>query len=146
MAIKFDIKRTGFPVKIGDLELWFDSSLENLRRFFDIEKIAENKLKEISEKAKHIHFPDNSKDLEVYKVDAAFDLQKEYIAIQYDILFGDGKFKEIYEMYPDILALEDILDPIGESISKRIIEMEDERATIVEERKQKYLKQKASKK
>lgn len=146
MAIKFDIKRTGFPVKIGDLELWFDSSLENLRRFFDIEKIAENKLKEISEKAKHIHFPDNSEDLEVEKVDAAFDLQKEYIAIQYDILFGDGKFKEIYEMYPDILALEDILDPIGESISKRIIEMEDERATIVEERKQKYLKQKASKK
>lgn len=146
MAIKFDIKRTGFPVKIGDLELWFDSSLENLRRFFDIEKIAENKLEEISEKAKHIHFPDNSEDLEAEKVDAAFDLQKEYIAIQYDILFGDGKFKEIYEMYPDILALEDILDPIGESISKRIIEMEDERATIVEERKQKYLKQKASKK
>lgn len=146
MAIKFDIKRTGFPVKIGDLELWFDSSLENLRRFFDIEKIAENKLKGISEKAKHIHFPDNSEDLEAEKVDAAFDLQKEYIAIQYDILFGDGKFKEIYEMYPDILALEDILDPIGESISKRIIEMEDERATIVEERKQKYLKQKASKK
>ena len=146
MAIKIDIKRTGFPVRIGDLELWFDSSLENLRRFFDIEKIAENKLKEISEKAKHIHFPDNSEDLEAEKVDAAFDLQKEYIAIQYDILFGDGKFKEIYEMYPDILALEDILDPIGESISKRIIEMEDERATIVEERKQKYLKQKSSKK
>ena len=35
MSIQIEIKRTGFPVKLGEVELWFDTSLENLTRFFD---------------------------------------------------------------------------------------------------------------
>lgn len=150
-GIKIDIKRTGFPVKVGDMDLWFDSSLENLRRFFDIEKIATDKLKIVQEKAKHIHFPDENEiketdDIDVKTVDAAFDLQKEYIAIQYDILFGEGKFKEIYKEYPDIIALENVLDPIGRAIAKKIGEMEEEREKVVEDKKSEYLKKKAIKK
>ncbi len=146
--IKIDIKRTGFPVKIGSLELWFDSSLENLRRFFDVEELAQEKLKEAQEKAKHIHFPDDVEieDVDTKAVDAALDVNKEFIAAQYDIIFGDGVFKKIYKEYPDIIALEQALDPIGFAIAKRIEEQEAERAKQVEARKKEYLEKKRKKK
>lgn len=152
--IKIDIKRTGFPVQIGSLELWFDSSIENLRRFFNIEEIAQEKLKEAREKAKHIHFPEdmdweNVEDLDVKTVDAAFDLNKEFIAAQYDIIFGDGTFKKIYKEYPDIVALQQALDPIGVAIAEKIESQEQERKKEVEKTQQEIIermKQKRKKK
>ncbi|MEW8974110.1 MAG: hypothetical protein AB2375_07935 [Tissierellaceae bacterium] len=147
--IKIDIQRTGFPVKIGDLELWFDSSLENLRTFFNIEEVAQEKLKEAQAKAKHIHFPDDIEeveDIDVKTVDAAFDVTKEWIATQYDIIFGDGAFKKIYKQYPDIIALENALDPIGIAIANRIEELESERVKEFDKKKKEYLKKKAKKK
>lgn len=148
MTIQIDIKRTGFPVKIGSLELWFDSSIENLRRFFNIEEIAQQKLKEAQKKAQHIHFPEdvNIENLKVETVDAAFDVQKEFIAAQYDILFGDGTFKKIYAEYPDVLALEQAMDVIGASIAQRIEELEEERSAKTEMKKAEYLNKKAQKK
>lgn len=148
MTINIDIKRTGFPVKIGALELWFDASLENLRRFFDVEEIAQEKLKEAQEKAKHIHFPEvveNIEDVEVETVDAAMDVNKEFIAAQYDVIFGDDTFKNIYKEYPDVIALERALEPIGIAIAKKIEEMEHERKQVVESKKDEYLKKKAQK-
>ncbi|MCM3618752.1 hypothetical protein M3936_14265 [Sutcliffiella horikoshii] len=146
-ALKFDIQRTGFPVKIGAIELWFDSSLENLRRFFDVEQIAQEKLKEAQEKAKHIHFPDDIdvENMDVELVDAAFDVNKEFIAAQYDVIFGEGTFKKIYKQYPDIIALEKAFDPIGIAIAKRIEELEAERTEKVEVKKNEYLTKKAQK-
>nr|WP_289038283.1 hypothetical protein [uncultured Allobacillus sp.] len=149
-AIKVDIKRTGFPVKIGSLELWFDSSIENLRRFFNVDKIAREKLKEAEEKAKHIHFPDEVTAESVQKmadkdIDAALDLNKEFIAAQYDIIFGDGTFKKIYKEYPDVLALEKALDPIGIAIAERIEEQEKERYGEVENKKREILNKKKAK-
>jgi len=41
MTIQINVNRTGFPVKVGSLELWFDSSIENLRNFFNIDEIAQ---------------------------------------------------------------------------------------------------------
>lgn len=149
MTIQIDINRTGFPVKIGSLELWFDSSIENLRSFFNIEEIAQQKLKEAQEKAQYIHFPaeiNDISDIEVETVDAAIDLQKEFIAAQYDILFGNGTFKKIYKVYPDILALEKALEVVGVSIAKRIDEMEEERNAATEAKKAEYLNKKAQKK
>lgn len=148
--LNFDVQRTGFPVRIGKIELFFDSSIENLRRFFDIEELAQEKLKEAQEKAKHIHFPDKIdaetvKNMDTKTVDAALDLNREFIAIQYDIIFGNGVFKKIYKEYPDILALEKMLDPIGKAITKRIEEMESERTQEVEEKKSEYLNKKARK-
>jgi protein involved in ribonucleotide reduction len=147
-GVKIDIKRTGFPVKIGDVELWFDSSLENLRRFFNVDEIAQEKLKEAQEKAKHIHFPNdvNVENIDVKTVDAAFDVNKEFIAAQYDIIFGDGTFKKVYKKYPDIIALEDALDVVGVSIAKRIEELEAERTEKTQAKKAEYLSKKAKKK
>lgn len=143
-----DVQRTGFPVKFGNVELWFDSSMENLRRFFNIDGIAQEKLKEAQEKAKHIHFPEevDIDNLEVETVDAAFDVHKEFIAAQYDIIFGDGTFKKIYKSHPDILALEHALEVVGAAISRRIEEREEERKEKVEAKKAEYLSKKAQKK
>lgn len=146
--LKIDIQRTGFPVKIGTVELWFDSSIENLRRFFNVEEIAQKKLKEAQDKARHIHFPEeiNIDNLEIETVDAAIDVNKEFIAAQYDILFGDGTFKKIYKTYPDVLALEQSLEVVGVAISKRIEELEEERTEKTESKKAEYLSKKAKKK
>jgi predicted O-methyltransferase YrrM len=149
--VKIDINRTGFPVKIGTIEVWFDSSLENLRRFFNVDELANKKLKEAQEKAQHIHFPSNLEnieieDIDVKSVDAALDVNKEFIAAQYDVVFGDGTFKKIYKKYPDVIALENALDPIGIAISKRIEELEDQRSEVVEAKKNEYLNKKSKKK
>lgn len=148
--VQIEIKRTGFPVKIGNIELWFDSSAENLRNFFNIEEIAEEKLKEAQEKAEHIHFPEGIENYEldekdVEKIDAAFDVSKEFVAAQYDILFGDGTFKMIYEEYPDVIALERALVPLGEKIAERIGEMEKEREEEFKEIEKQYLNKKKAK-
>lgn len=146
--LKIEIQRTGFPVKIGTLELWFDSSLENLRRFFNIEEIAQEKLKKAQDKAQHIHFPADIdiENIDIKTVDAAFDVNKEFIAAQYDIIFGDDIFKKIYKTHPDILALEQSLESIGVAIAKRIEEQEEERSVKVEDKKAEYLKKKTKKK
>ena len=148
--IKIDIQRTGFPVKISGVNFWFDSSIENLRRFFNVEELAHEKLKEAQEKAKHIHFPaeitiENIHEVDPKDIDDALNLNNEFVAAQYDILFGDGSFKEIYKKIPDIIALEKALEPIGNAIAKRIEELEFERTKEVENIKKDYLKKKASK-
>lgn len=147
--IKIDIQRTGFPVKVGSVELWFDSSLENLMNFSNLDEIAQQKLKEAREKAQHIHFPskiNDISDVEAETIDAAFDLNKEFIAAQYDIIFGDGTFKKIYKKYPDILALEQALEVMGFAISERIEAQEIERTAKIETKKAEYLNRKAKKK
>lgn len=146
--INIDIQRTGFPVRIGTAELWFDSSLENLRRFFDVEELANKKLKEAQEKAQHIHFPDDvdPDNIDIESVDAAIDVNKEFIAAQYDVIFGDGTFKKIYKVYPDILALEDVLETVGKMIAERIEELETVRSELIESKKAEYLTKKAAKK
>src|SRR5690625_3221680 len=153
MTIQINVNRTGFPVKVGSLELWFDSSIENLRNFFNIDEIAQEKLKEAQERAEHIHFPkgienydiDDFTKKDIEKIDAAFDVNKEFIAAQYDIIFGVGTFKEIYKEYPDIIALEDALDPLGEAIAKKIEEQEKERTSLIEEKKNEALKKQKEK-
>lgn len=144
--IKIEIERTGFPVKVGSIDLWFDSSVENLRRFFNVDELANEKLKEAQEKAKHIHFPEDLTDTKLATYDAAIDVNKEFVAAQYDILFGDGTFKKLYKTYPDMVALEYALEPLGEAIAERINELEKERIKKVEQQKTQYVNKKAAKK
>lgn|SRR5690625_1206600 len=153
MTVQIDVKRTGFPVRIGSLELWFDSSVENLRRFFNYEELAHEKLKEAQKKAEHIHFPkgienydiDEFEDKDIEKIDAALDVNKEFIAAQYDVIFGDGTFKDIYKEYPDIIALEDALEPLGIAIAEKIGEQEQERSEKAKEIQNEYLQKKKEK-
>jgi len=149
-VINIPIQRTGFPVKIGSTELWFDSSFENMKRFFNIEDLAKERLEEVRKKAEHVHFPDeiNEETIETVNaedMDTAFDVNKEFIAIQYDLMFGDGTFKQLYTDIPDIIALEKVLDVVGKSVADKINEQEAERvkeysskrAAILDKKKQK---------
>lgn len=125
--VKIDIEKTGFPVTIGDVELWFDSSIESLEKFTNIEEISKVRLREISETANHIHFPEEIneetiKDVEDKTIQEALSLSKELIAIQYDLIFGNGTFKTLYEKYPDIFALEKALNAAGKMISEKMDE------------------------
>lgn len=148
MAVQIEFKRSGFPVKIGELELWFDSSVENLRKFFNVNEIAQKKLREVQKKSEHIHFPKGIENysledfakMDVQKIDAAFDSHKEFIAIQYDIVFGKGTFAKIYEKYTDINALEEMMDPLFFSIAEQIEEYEKERKDRVSDLRKKALR------
>jgi len=155
--IKVDVNKTGFPVRIGSIELWFDSSLENLRTFFNVEKIAQERLKEAKEKAQHIHFPDGLEDINLEDTDnetiiddrtadVAVDVFKEFVAAQYDIVFGDNTFKKVYKKYPDIMALERALVVASEAISNQIEEANEELSERTEVMKEEYLNKKDKKK
>lgn len=149
--INIDIELTGFPVKIGAMDIWFDSSMENLRTFFNVDEIAMARLEEAKKTSKGLHFPkviteENVKDIDEKSLDSAIDINKEYIAIQYDVIFGEGTFKDIYKKYPDILALEKILDPLTYAIAGKITEQEKERSKGIEEKKKAHLKKKQTKK
>lgn len=145
--IKIDIKRSGFPITIGEVELWFNTSPESLRRYVEaIEGFSELE-KNMQEKAKDIHLPDdfNVEDIEnidLEMTDKAFELNKEFIGSQYDLIFGVGTFDKLYSVYPDVEALENALNVVGPAINEKLNELEKERNTQVESIKNKYLNKK----
>lgn len=148
--VKVEIKRTGFPVSVGDVELWFDSSIENLKNFTYVEEIARERIKEIAEQAEHVHFPEEIndetvKDIEDETIEEAFSISKEYIAVQYDIIFGDGTFKKIYEVYPDVFALENAFDIVADGISERLEEENEKRTKKYQNAKMELLEKKKKK-
>ncbi|WP_161877862.1 hypothetical protein [Alkalibacterium sp. MB6] len=149
--VNIPIKRTGFPVKIGEVELWFDSSFENLKRFFNVEELAVQRLEEIRKKAEHVHFPEeiteeNIDEIKDEDINTAFDVNKEFIAIQYDLLFGNDSFKKIYKEYPDVIALEVALDTVGGAIASKINEEEAERTKKYASKRSELLNKKNQKK
>jgi len=151
--LKVDIKQTGFPVKFGEIQLWFDSSLENLRRFFKVDEEVQKRLREARKKTEDIHFPegienyevDDFTDEDIAKIYKAFDVNKDFIAAQYDIIFGDGTFEKIYEKYPDIAALEEALPSLSEAIAKKVEEQEQERTGSIDYIKREALEKKSEK-
>lgn len=149
--IKIGIKRTGFPVKIGEIELWFDSSIENLKKFFNIDKLAAERLEQTKKMAESIVLPDEIneetvKAMDEQTIDDAFNVNKEFIAIQYDLIFGEGTFGKVYEKYPDIMALEDALEQVGQAVAHKVEDMEKERHEKSVVKVSDHLKKKASKK
>src|SRR5690625_1075135 len=98
-----------------------------------------------------MHLPniiDKSENLAMAKKNssAVIDLHKEFIAAQYDILFGDGTCKKIYEEYPDVFALDKALEPIGLAVNDRLVELEEEREGIAGAMKAAYVSKKEQKK
>lgn len=149
--VKIDIKRTGFTVNVGEVELWFDSSIENLKNFVNVEEVAHERIQDIAKQAKHIHFPEEIneetiKEVEDETIEDAFSITKEYIAVQYDVIFGDGSFKKVYEVYPDVFALEDAFDLIAVGIEKRLEEENKMRTQKYEQTKMNLLDKKKQKK
>ncbi|MCF3942212.1 hypothetical protein [Oceanobacillus alkalisoli] len=144
-GIQIDIKKTGFPVKVGEIELWFDDSMENLANFLDAEKkLQENDLK-IAEKMKKYN------DIDEESMDSAtankiVELKKESISAFYEEAFGEGSFNKIYEKYPDVIELENIVVPIGKAIMDTVLERENKRMKRAESELSEIDKKRAKKK
>lgn len=146
--VQIDIQRTGFPVKVGEVELWFDSSHENLVNFFKLaEKVQEESEKNIEE-MKNIDLPeDYLNDLTgAHKEGMKFiEHQKKQTAIEYDLMFGKGTFKKLYGKYPDYVALQNALKAINKAIQDRIVQQEEERAKAIEDETEEIMRNKAKK-
>ncbi|MTN76952.1 hypothetical protein GMB45_16155, partial [Turicibacter sanguinis] len=118
MSISIEIQKSGFPIKLGTVERWFDTSAESLTRFHDMETEATKRLNEFQ---RQIVESNIGKDIEednitIDTVKGAVDLEKKYLEIQYDLLLGDGTFAELYDLYPDYLVLQETLEKVSEMI------------------------------
>ncbi|MCB2830004.1 hypothetical protein K3N62_07790 [Streptococcus dysgalactiae subsp. dysgalactiae] len=140
--INIDLKRTGFPVKIGVVELWFDTSQERLLEFFDIETEVSRRLNEYEKQIIEANLNKRIEDEGVTKEVAkgALDLETKYLEINYDLLFGDGTFNKLYETYPDKEALENTLEIVCREIEAKLKELAIEREKIVKQKTKKYKK------
>lgn len=129
--IKINIKKQVIPVKIGEVELCFDDSLEGFTKFFAAEKkLKENDLR-IAEKLKrYSDIPES--DLDKTAANEILELKKESVSAFYDEFFGEGSFNKIYEKYPDVEQIEDIIVPISKSVSSAAIKRREERSKQAE--------------
>ncbi|CYU29166.1 hypothetical protein [Streptococcus suis] len=140
-GISVDVVRSGFPVSIGPVELWFDTSDEFLVTFFDLEQEAQKRLAEFEKSIVEANL-DNSLEEGITKdtLIGAIDLEKKLLEIQYDLLFGDGTFKKLYAEFPDHQALDLTLEKVATLIEAKLSELKIERENIVKERINKYKK------
>lgn len=127
--LQIKVNRTGFPVAFGEVELWFNSSPENVTNLLKADELAKKHVTKLRAKYKHIKFdkipkkPQDYAKLDNGTINAALDIQKEFIKFQYDLVFGKGSFNKLYKVYPDMLALESALKDASEHI-RNIIENE----------------------
>ena len=138
--VVIDIQRSGFPIKIGEVSRWFDTSAEALVRFFDLEEEATKRLNEFE---KQVIESNIGKDIEEKQVtietaQRAVELEKTFLGIQYDLLFGDGTFEELYRHYPDYLILQEVLENVSELIAKKLDELSIEREKLAKKRIGRY--------
>ncbi|HEL1698424.1 TPA: hypothetical protein ACIRFY_001191 [Streptococcus suis] len=140
-GISVDVVRSGFPVSIGPIELWFDTSDEFLVTFFDLEQEAKKRLAEFEKSIVEANL-DNSLEEGITKdtLLGAIDLEKKLLEIQYDLLFGDGTFQKLYAEFPDHQALDLTLEKVATLIEAKLSELKIERENIVKERINKYKK------
>lgn len=151
MTININIERSGFPVKIGEFEFWFDTSNEAMQHFINIDQIVNDRynayLAEISERSAKGEFDDAKKGKITEEViGQAIELERKKVEIKYDALFGDGTFAKLYEKYPDYLALDDALDQADILIGEELKKIKEERANKVNERTSQYLQKSQNKK
>lgn len=133
MSISIELKRNHIPIKIGEIELQFDTSLENISRLSSLqEEIAErfNKYQlELVERSNNGEFDDLKEGIVNKEViDEAFKMQKKMTEIKYDVLFGDGTFAKLYERYPDIDALDHAFDEVDTMLGAELDRLGQERA------------------
>ena len=88
MTINIELKRSGFPVKIGEFEFWFDASNEAMKRFIKINEVINDKynayLAELSDRANKGEF-DDAKNGEINDtvIDQAIEFEKKKVEIKY---------------------------------------------------------------
>ena len=151
MTISIDIKRSFLPIKIGDVELQFDTSLENISRLSTLQQdIAErfNKYQlELLDRSNNGEFDDLKEGVINKKViDEAFEIQKKMTEIKYDVLFGDGTFAKLYERYPDVESLDSAFDEVDTLLGAELEKMGQERVKASKSLSESFVKKAKAKK
>jgi hypothetical protein len=150
-GINIPIKKAGFPVKIGDVELWFDDSIESISDYWIRDEKAKKDLENLYERIEKSGLNEvDETNINKDKYDETVALKKEELRIKYDALLGEGAFQKIYENHSDVRELIAIYEPIEEAISRVIVERmesyEAERKKEFESKKEDYLNKKQKKK
>lgn len=151
MSISIDIKRSYLPVKIGEIELQFDTSLENISRLATFQQdIADrfNKYQlELLERSNNGEF-DDLKEGVINKqvIDEAFEIQKKMTEIKYDVLFGDGTFAKLYERYPDVESLDSAFADVDTLLGAELEKMAQERTKASKSLSESFVKKAKAKK
>ncbi|HAP5650582.1 TPA: hypothetical protein IU076_000530 [Enterococcus faecalis] len=140
--MEFQIEKRGFPIKIGELEFFFGTTVEELTRFFDAQEEYESKVKECEEKLKSIKNIDQPTKEDTLLI---VELSEELATVKYDALLGEGAFKEIYEKYTDIEQLLDLFETLEFEVAEKIANESAKRQDAVSKKKADLLKKKALK-
>lgn len=150
--LTFDIKRSGFPIKVGEVEFFFDTSVEKLREFWARQEEYQAKRTQIEKEAAELV---SSADIDeenpeyVHKLyqslDKTMGFTKKLIKNDYDALLGEGSFDKLYAVYPDVDQLQAIFDDIAEAVADAIETDAKKRSDEMQAKKAELLKKKAIK-
>lgn len=152
-SLKFELQKNGFPITIGSVEFFFETSSEKIKEFFDrLEKydLESEKLRaELAELdgAPDLDEEDATKWLSKAKEEAvtALDLTKRVATISYDSLLGEGSFNKIYDTFDDVTKLFEIFPIIEDAVADAIIDNAEVRNDTLNKKRAEILKKKAAK-
>lgn len=122
MAIKIQTQQTYIPIYLGDLELRFDVTDENIKKF----KKEVLKVQEELEKASVEKDSEN-----------AMDQAKEALKQGFEVFFGVDVFEKVYEISPSIPIVMQYFERITEAISEEFKKMGY--SETAQQKAQKYL-------
>lgn len=152
-SLKFELQKNGFPITIGSVEFFFETSSEKIKEFFErLEKydLESEKLRaELAELdgAPDLDEEDATKWLSKAKEEAvtALDLTKRVATISYDSLLGEGSFNKIYDTFDDVTKLFEIFPIIEDAVADAIIDNAEVRNDTLNKKRAEILKKKAAK-
>lgn len=141
--MKFEVKRSGFPINIGKLEFFFGTSVEELTRFFEVQDEIEEKIQPLMSAREKL--TKNKGDATSDDVKELINVSNQLNTIQYDALLGDGSYEKIYAEHPDAVQLFDLFDLISENVAEALENDAKDREDRLSERRANLIKKKALK-
>lgn len=141
--MKFEVKRSGFPINIGKLEFFFGTSVEELTRFFEVQDEIEEKIQPLMSAREKL--TKNKGDATSDDVKELINVSNQLNTIQYDALLGDGSYEKIYAEHPDAVQLFDLFDLIAENVTEALENDAKDREDRLSERRANLIKKKALK-
>lgn len=108
LAINIQTQKTYIPVHLGELELQFDLSDDNVLRFRKEAIRVHEELEDVSA----------SED-----INKAMKQAKDALRKGFDVFFGEGTFEKVYELSPSLTILIQYFVQISEAISEKLEEI-----------------------
>lgn len=152
MALNFELKKSGFPITIGGIEFFFETSGEKVTEY--IERY-ENNLEELNNSEKELASLEDfsGKDIEQNgdskklskQIEEAIALTKKVAKLEYDTLLGEGSFDKIYETFKDVTELRVAFIVIEEAVSDAIIADANKRSDDISKKRAEIFKKKNKK-